>query len=126
MKKVILIALVLGFASAAQPALAQQGGFTQSPGHYGGSINSQAVTSSVSTQNLPVSVTPYNTLTIVNYGLKDAYVAFGTTANINSIPVRAGKSIHVLIPPGTTKVSVICGGSDTTTVDLIQSSGDVN
>lgn len=122
--KILPLLLAAALAFAAAPALAQ---VPPSAPVIGATINAQAVTASTSRAALPASAA-YNALTINNYGVKDAFIALGgttVTATTSSIPVRAGK--HITIYQGTAvDIAAICGGSDTTTLDIYQATGPVN
>lgn len=124
MKKILLLALLVGLAT---PAVAQvNAALPETPGFVGGNINGKAVTAASSTSTLPANTTAYFMVTVNNWGTKDAFFSFGASAAVTDIPVRTGKSTRVLIPLGATQMSFICGGTDTTTLDIVQSNGNTN
>lgn len=87
-----------------------------------------AVTASSARVALPANTTAYGAVTVVNYGTKDAFVALGNSsvaATTSSIPIRAGKHLTLKIGAAT-NLAAICGGADTTTLDLYQGNGPVS
>jgi hypothetical protein len=120
-----LVAAVL--ALAADDAVAQAPPVPMAPGTLGGILSAQAVTASSSNAALPATIVPYGAVTVVNTGTKDAYIAFGgsgVTAATTNTPVRAGKHITIWLQSGS-YIAAICGGTDTTTLDIYQGTGFV-
>lgn len=75
---------------------------------------------------LPAAAVPFNAITIVNTGTKDAFIVQGgaTVAATTSAPfLRAGKRITIAVTGS--YVAAICGGSDSTTLDIYQANGAV-
>ncbi len=123
MKKIALIAALMLIST--QQAFAQSSPPTpNAPGVIGGEV-SLAVTAASGTATLPAATPPWSAITIINEstGAKDAFVTIGLSATTSGWPVRAGKRIVFWVPAGTTKISAICGGTDTTTLDIYQSTG---
>lgn len=84
-----------------------------------------AVTATTGNIALPGS-SAFNAITLVNTGTKDAFIAQGgssVVATTGSIPVRAGK--HITIAVQGTYLAAICGGTDTTSLDIYQANGSV-
>lgn len=121
----LLLAAVLAFA--ALPAVAQQVPDVPPTAVVSVSYNAVAVTA-VSSRTALTASGAYKSITINNYGVKDAFVALGgssAAATTSSIPVRAGK--HITLWQGTaTNLAAICAGSDSTTLDVYQATGPVS
>lgn len=88
---------------------------------------SLSVTNSSSRVALPSTSPPYNTLTVYNSGIKDAYFVQGgssVTATTSNVRVPAGSSVTVWVSD--TYVAAITSGADTTTLLIYQSNGPLN
>lgn len=93
-----------------------------------GDYKTLAVTSTSANYNFKGDPGAFQACTIYNTGAKDAYVAFGTTnalvATTGSIPVRSGKSVTLNLN-GNAWIAAICGGADTTSLDIYQADASV-
>lgn len=125
--RILPILLAVGLAFIAVPAIAQAVPDVPPTAVIGPVYNAVAVSASSSRTAL-TGTAAYRSITINNYGVKDAFVALGgttVTATTSSIPVRAGK--HITIWQGTAvDIAAICGGSDSTTLDIYQATGPVS
>lgn len=124
-----LTSLLVGLALAliATPVAAQSLPNVPPYAVTGKTYNAVAVTASSSRTAL-TATSAYPAITINNYGAKDVFVALGNgsvVATTSSIPVRAGKHI-TLFQGAATNIAAICGGADTSTIDIYQATGPVN
>lgn len=125
MKNISILIFALGLLAA--PAMAAPPANVPATAVLGSSHPSVAVTATSAPLVLKNSAA-YQAMTISNYGTKDVYFALGgasVVATTSSNPLRAGKHITVWIN-GNADVAFICGGTDTSTVDVYEASGPVS
>ena len=104
----------MGQAPPQPPAVAALGGF-----------KTLAVTASSARTALPAS-SAFNAITVVNSGDKDAFIAQGgstVVAATSGIKVAAGKHITIFVTG--TYLAAICGGADSSSLDIYQANGPV-
>lgn len=85
-----------------------------------------AVTAASARVQLPSSVTTFPVVLVINNGTKDAFVRFGTVASVavtTDIPVPTGHAIALYTSGTNVYLAAICGGTDTTSLYLIQFNG---
>lgn len=122
----LLALALLGFIAA--PVAAQVSPPQPLPSSVVAGNASISATNSSSRAALPAAINPFGALTLVNAGTKDAYCVAGGSS------VTATTSSPWYLPAGRTLagiyasdsyVACITGGSDTTTVKIIQANGPV-
>jgi hypothetical protein len=121
----IVFALLIAAGFASSPAFGQAPPNVPAFSVLGG-YKALSVTATTGNAVLPVvPATAFSALTIYNSGTKDAFFALGgstVTATTSSIKIGAGVALTFWVGSNT-YVAAICGGSDSTTLDLYQASG---
>lgn len=116
--------LVLAYAII-QPVLAQAPP-TPPPTATQGGAATLAVTATSARVLLPSSVAAYPVVLVINNGTKDAFVRFGTVASVavvTDIPVPTGHAIALTTSGANAYLAAICGGTDTTSLYIVQFNG---
>lgn len=85
-----------------------------------------AVTATSGRAQLPSSIATFPVVLVVNTGAKDAFVRFGTVTSVavvTDLPIRAGHALALYTSGTGTYLAAICGGADSTSLDLYQFNG---
>ena len=126
MKRITIVACVVAgflfgaaFSAYGQPA-------SPPPNAVQGLAVTLAVTAVSARVQLPSSIATFPVVLIINNGLKDAFVTFGTVAVnavVTNIPVPAGHALALQTTGTGTYLAAICAGTDTTSLYVVQFNG---
>ncbi len=76
-----------------------------------------------STGETATTVSPWAQALLSNVGNATAYCASGTAATTSDIPIAAGSAQIFQVTAGSTKITCITNGADTTTMNVVQGAG---